>query len=766
MPQTHAHDHGHQGEGASCCRAGETTFAAQNRPDGAASYRLIFKIQGLDCAEEVDILRREIGPLVGGEDHLDFDVLNGKMMVAADASTVSAEAIRAAVARTGMRAVEWQKGKQAPQPADERRRRMQTGLTAASGAFALIGVVLHAWIAGSLSAPFGEGLGRSIPLPAIAAYAAAIVLGGRYVAVKAWYAARRLRPDMNLLMTIAVVGAILIGDWLEAATVAFLFALSLSLESWSVGRARRAIAALLELAPPIARLVDPDGVEHDVLAAEVPVGARFVVKPSERIPLDGRVIKGSSAVDQAPITGESIPVSKQPDSEVFAGTINGDGALVIESTKRAEDTTLAHTIKLVEAAQSRRSRSEQWVEKFARVYTPAVMVLAIAVAIVPPLILGGVWDAWFYRALVLLVIACPCALVISTPVSIVAALAAAARAGVLVKGGAYLELPGRLRAIAFDKTGTLSAGHPTVLALQPLNGHSEDELLARAAALEARSGHPLAKAIVEFAGSRGVVPLPAEDVQILPGKGVTGMFQGRSFWLGSHRYLEERAQETAELHDQAESFERQGRTVVVIGNDTHVCGLIAIADAVRPETAGAIRALRRAGIEHLVMLTGDNQATAESIGKEVDIAEIRAELLPADKVDAVEALVAKHGIVAMVGDGVNDAPAMASSSLGIAMGEVGSDAAIEAADVALMSDDLSKLPWLVDHSRRTLGIIRQNIGFSLGVKAIFAALTFSGLASLWGAIAADTGASLIVVANGLRLLRPRAARFGQPNQKD
>jgi len=756
MPQAQTQDHEHSAEGAGCSQADEAASAGAT-PGGGREYRLTFKIQGMDCAEEIAVLRREIGPLVGGGDHLDFDILNGKMMIAADAGMSSAEAIRAAVARTGMRAEEWRPDRPSSAPSDEGRRRTQAAFTAASGTLVIIGAALHAWFAGSLGAAFGEGLGRSVPIPAMAAYTIAIVFGGRYVVVKAWYAARRLRPDMNLLMTVAVVGAILIGDWLEAATVAFLFALSLALEGWSVGRARRAIAALLELAPPIVRLVDARGLEREVPAGAVSVGARFVVKPGERIPLDGRVAMGTSAVNQAPITGESIPVSKEPNSEVFAGTINGEGVLEIESTKRAEDTTLAHIIKLVEAAQSRRSPSEQWVEKFAKVYTPAVMLLAIAVALMPPLFLSVPWDVWFYRALVLLVIACPCALVISTPVSIVSALAAAARAGVLVKGGAYIELPGRLKAIAFDKTGTLSEGRPVVLAVRPLNGHSEEELLARAVALEARSGHPLARAIMEYAAERGIEPAPAEDVRILPGKGVTGKFDGRDFWLGSHRYLEERAQETAELHDLAEAFQRQGRTVMAIGNETHVCGLIAIADTVRPQTAASLKALRHAGVEHLVMLTGDNQATAESIGKQIGIKEIKADLLPADKVAAVEALVAAYGFTAMVGDGVNDAPAMASASLGIAMGAAGSDAAIEAADIALMSDDLSKLPWLVAHSRRTLRIIRQNIAFSLAIKAVFVLLTFIGLASLWGAIAADMGASLLVVANGLRLLRVGSA---------
>ena len=733
---------------AGCCGTGSTASG------DLAPALLAFKISGMDCAEEVAVLRREIGPLVGGDDRLSFDILNGRMLIGADAAPVSAARIRAAVARTGMNAEEVP-ARQPAGPARSPRARGQSAVALASGLLLALGMALHAWIAGDFWAAFeiGGNRGSGMPVPVLVAYTAAIVFGGRYVAVKAWYAARRLRPDMNLLMTVAVIGGIAIGEWLEAATVAFLFALSLALESWSVGRARRAIGALLELAPPVARLIDVAGVEREVAAIEVSVGARFIVKPGERIPLDGRVVAGSSAVDQAPITGESIPVAKQPGTEVFAGTVNGEGALEVESTKRAEDTTLAQTIRLVETAQSRRSPSEQWVEKFARVYTPAVMVLAIAVAIIPPLALAATWEPWIYRALALLVIACPCALVISTPVSIVASLAAAARTGVLVKGGAYIEMPGRLRCIAFDKTGTLTQGRPVVVNLQAFNGHSENDLLARAAALEARSAHPLARAITEFAAARGVAPTPAEDVQNMPGKGVSGTFQGRSFWLGSHRFLEERGQETAEVHDLAETFERQGYTVVAIGNEQHVCGVVAIADAVRPEAADSLNGLRRAGIQHLVMLTGDNEATAASIGRQVGVDEIKAELLPADKVAAIEALVGRYGAVAMVGDGVNDAPAMASASLGIAMGAAGSDAAIEAADIALMSDDLSKLPWLISHSRRTLSIIRQNIFFSLLVKAVFVVLTFAGLASLWGAIAADTGASLLVVGNGLRLLR-------------
>jgi len=706
--------------------------------------------------EEVATLRREVGPLVGGDDRLAFDVLNGRMMVLEGAEGISAEEVREAVRRTGMTAVEWHEDDEESMRASERHHHMQARLTSLSGLSVLAGLALHVWLAGG----FAEALrlfaghdGQPMPLPEVVAYALAIGFGARFVVVKAWYAARGMRPDMNLLMVIAVAGAVGIGEWFEAAAISFLFALSLLLESWSVGRARRAIAQLLDLAPPVVRLKLNSGEEREVPAAEAPVGSRFVVKPGERIALDGRVASGTSAVNQAPITGESVPVSKEPGAEIFAGTINGEGALEVESTKAAEDTTLARIVRLIEEAHSRRASAEQWVEKFARVYTPAVIVLAIAVFLLPPLLFGGVWDDWFYRALVLLVIACPCALVISTPVSIVSALAASARQGVLVKGGTYIEQPAHLRAIAFDKTGTLTRGEPAVVGVVPLNGHTEQELLERAAALEARSTHPLAQAIVDYAGQIGVDAKPAEGAQVLPGKGVTGRFRDEEFWLGSHRYLLERGQETPAVSERAEALEREGRTVVVIGNKTHICGLIAVADTVRPGAPRVIESLRGLGIAHLIMLTGDNRSTGEAIAREVGIDEVHAELLPEDKIAAVEKLVSKYGTVAMVGDGVNDAPAMARASFGVAMGAMGSDAAIETADIALMTDDLAKLPWLVGHSRRTLAIIRENIVFSLGVKGVFVVLTFAGFATLWGAIAADVGASLLVVANALRLLR-------------
>ena len=749
MTTAHNHNKAQSREGAGCCAPGGMAAA------DSGAYRFVFKVDGLDCAEEVAVLRRGVGPLVGGEDRLAFDVLSGRMMVLDGADKVSLEEVLKAVRRTGMSAVEWRKDDKDADRASDKRRRAQARLTALSGLALLAGLAVHVWLAGGLAEALRLFAGRDggpMPTAELAAYALAIGFGGRYVVVKAWYAARSLRPDMNLLMVIAVTGAAVIGEWFEAAVVSFLFALSLLLEGWSVGRARRAIAKLLDLAPPSVRLKLADGEEKDIPAAEVSVGSRFIVKPGDRIALDGRVTAGLSAVNQAPITGESVPVSKEPGDDVYAGTINGEGALEVESTKAANDTTLARIIRLIEEAQGRRAHAEQWVEKFARIYTPAVIIFAIAVFVLPPLVFGGAWDDWFYRALVLLVIACPCALVISTPVSIVSALAAAARNGVLIKGGAYIEQPAGLKAIAFDKTGTLTRGQPEVVGVAPLGEHSAEELLERASALEARSTHPLARAIVDYGRRIGVAPAPAEDVRVLPGKGVAGRFRGEEFWLGSHRYLVERRQETAEVNAQAREFEREGRTVVVIGNESHVCGLIAVADTVRPAAAGVIEALRRLGVAHLVMLTGDNLATAKAIAAEVGIDEVKAELLPEDKVAAVEELVSKYGTVAMLGDGVNDAPAMASASFGIAMGAMGSDAAIETADIALMTDDLEKLSWLIGHSRRTLAVIRQNITFSLGVKAVFVVLTFAGYATLWGAIAADVGASLLVVANALRLL--------------
>lgn len=713
--------------------------------------RAQYRVTEMDCVEEVAALKAELSPLPGVE-ALSFDVINRKMIVEFDDATITSDAIVSAVAKAGMRAEPWIIG-EAVEKGGFWQRWNRTITTAVSGLFVISGIAIT-WIWYGWRAVVG-GTEHSLPIAVKLCFLGAIAAGVWHVAPKAWRSLVRFRPDMNLLMTVAIVGAIVLGEFLEGATVAFLFAVSLALESWSVGRARRAIASLMSLSPDVASVLDADGRETGTDVKLVAVGSTIVVRPGEKIPLDGKVVKGDTTVNQAPITGESTPVPKSPGSEVYAGTINEDGAVEVTTTKLAEDTTLAQIIKMVGDAQSKRSPSEQWVETFARYYTPAVMVLAMVVIVVPPLLFGGSWQQWFYEGLVLLVIACPCALVISTPVSIVAALTAAASKGVLVKGGLYMEAPAHLLAIAVDKTGTLTEGRPAVREVVPLSGHDEHELLEIAAAIEIRSEHPLAKAIVREASNRGIQPAAASDYQAIKGKGATAVLNGKLVWLGSHRLLEERGQETAEMHERLAKLESEGASVVVIGEDRRVCGMIGLADRVRDDAKLAIRKLKAAGIRQIVMLTGDNQGTAEFVARETGIDEFRAGLLPQDKVSAIEELVRKHQQVAMVGDGVNDAPAMARSTLGIAMGAMGTDAALETADIALMNDNLLGVAWLVRHSRRTLSIIRQNIFLSLGVKAVFVILTLAGHASLWAAIAADTGASLLVIFNGLRLLRPK-----------
>ncbi|HYL15870.1 MAG TPA: heavy metal translocating P-type ATPase [Terriglobales bacterium] len=712
-----------------------------------------FRIHGLDCAEEVTILKREIGSLVGGEDNLVFDIMSGKMTLTAAANNVPVHELLSRIGATGMRAEIWRE--EAGRAESWWERHSRATLTISSGLSVAAGVIVHAVLVGGFTRAFGsEGVGihHEVPLAARTIYVLAILCGVRFVLPKAWFALRRLRPDMNLLMTVAVVGAVLIGEWFEAATVSFLFALSLTLESWSVGRARKAVESLLSLTPPTVRLVEAAAQFREVAPETVAIGARFLVKPGERIPLDGEVVSGNSQVNQAPITGESIPVEKTASDPVYAGTVNGSGALEVRSTKPAGDTTLAHIIRMVGEAHQRRAPSERWVDRFARIYTPSVMVLAICVLLVPPMFLQQPFSDWIYRSLVLLVIACPCALVISTPVSVVAALAAAAKNGVLIKGGQFVEAPVRLKALAFDKTGTLTEGRLSVAEVVPIGEHSEARIVEVAAALESQSDHPLAAAILEYARKEDAKRLEVKNLQNIAGKGVTAEIGGASYWVGSHRYLEERAQETEEIHNLLVNKAHEGRTVVIVGSDHQVMGLLALADRVRPNAARAIADLRACGVEHVLMVTGDNRATAEAIARATGITEFQAELLPSDKVLFIESLIERYETVGMVGDGINDAPAMGRASIGIAMGAIGSDTAIETADIALMSDDLSKLPWLIRHSRRTLAIIRQNIVASLAVKAVFVILTLLGHASLWAAIAADMGVSLLVIFNALRLL--------------
>lgn len=716
---------------------------------------IVYRIRGMDCAEEIEALRRTVGRL-DGVTSLDFDLLKGTMTLAPGAAPPEDEAVRRAIRAAGLDGERLgDGGARAPESFWTRRGRLV--FCVASGLLAAAGFALHAIRHGGVAHAFtaGETGGEhAFPAATILLYAAATLTGGWKIFPKAWSSLKRLQPDMNLLMTIAVGGAIAIGQWFEAATVTFLFALALLLESWSVGRARRAIEALLNLSPPVARVVCAHhGDEEERPVESIAAGEIVAVRPGERIPLDGVVTEGSTTVNQAPITGESAPVPRAPGDEVFAGTINNDGAFRFRVSRAASDTTLARIIRMVEEAQARRAPVEQWVNRFARVYTPAMLVIAIAIAVIPPAVAGGGWMLWLYRGLVMLVIACPCALVISTPVSIVAALTLAARRGVLIKGGAFLEIPAKLKAVALDKTGTLTHGRPEVQAVIPLDGHTREELLATAAGLESFSEHPLARAVLRCATQSGVAPRPATDFRALPGKGAEAVVDGRRFWVGSHRYAHEQGVESETAHKRAAELEDAGHSVLAIGNERHVCGLISVADGIRPEARAAVRALLDAGVSHVVMLTGDNEGTAAAVAAEAGVTEYLSEMLPEDKIREVRSLVQSHGVVAMVGDGVNDAPAMAAATLGIAMGGAGTDAAIETADVTLMADDLGRVPWLIRHSRRTMRVIRQNVVFALGIKAAFMLLAAGGMATLWMAIAADMGASLLVIFNGLRLLK-------------
>jgi len=584
-----------------------------------------------------------------------------------------------------------------------------------------------------------------------------MLAGGWFLLPKAWAAVRKFRPDINLLVVVAAIGASVIGEWVEASAVVFLFGVAEWLEGWADRRARRATEALLELAPKIA-VVKRDGRFVEVPVDEVALGETVATKSGMSIPLDGEVISGESSVNQAPITGESVPVDKKPGDTVFAGTINGEGSLEIKVTKTTGDTTLARIIRLVAEAQEQKAPTQRFVDVFARYYTPAVTAVALLVFLVPPLLMGGDWNTWLYRACVLLIIACPCALVISTPVSIVAGLTALARRGVLVKGGAHLETIGRLKGLAVDKTGTITEGKPQVLAVELVNAADEAAVMGIAAAIDDHSAHPLAKAVVAYAKAKEISFSRASNYQARSGRGAEGVIDGHAYFVGNHRFAHELGVCSEDIEARLGAIEAKGQSVVVVGHRPHdgckgeVLGIIAIGDTLRPNAKAAVAALHAAGVEQVIMLSGDNQRTANFIAKQVGIDEARGDLLPDDKVAAVKALREKYGVVGMVGDGVNDAPAMATANIGIAMGAAGTDAAIETADIALMQDELAKIAETIRLGRRTLGIIHFNISFALGLKVIFLLLTLFGYASLWFAILADTGATLLVIANALRLL--------------
>ena len=696
----------------------------------------VFKIEGMCCVSEVKLLEQRLKGLQGLE-ALHADVVGQRLRVQYDAAKLTTARISEAVAQTGMRAwLEHEEARLTP-PSRWRER-----------VIALSGISIGAGLA--MQAAGVTGVFAWLP------FLAAVALAGSQTVGRAWSSLVARRLDIHVLMMVAVVGAVVLGEWAEAASVVFLFALAQILETRAMERARGAIRALMDLAP-VEALVRRGGHDTIVPVDQVRVADVIVVRPGEKIPLDGIVRAGDSFVNQAPITGESLPVDKAAGDEVFAGSINGRGALEVEVTRLRKDSTLARIIHLVETAQSQRAPSQTFVDRFARIYTPIVLTLAVAIAVIPPIVIdptaGVVWSNWIYRALVLLVISCPCALVISTPVSIVSALAAAARKGVLIKGGARLEQLASVRCIAFDKTGTLTRGRLRVTDVVSLNGAGRAEILALAASIEIRSEHPIGRAIVERAKAEALALLPVERVVALPGRGAQGFVRQQAVIVGNHRLIEERGLCGPDVEAALSSLAAAGRSGVVVAMDNAPIGVVGVADEVREAATETVALLSEHGIERVVLLTGDHPAAARALASSVGITEFRAELLPEDKLAAVDELRARHGALAMVGDGVNDAPALAAADVGIAMGVAGTDAALETADVALMADELAKIPFAIRLSRATARNIRVNIAFSIGLKAAFLALAIAGVATLWMAVVADTGASLIVIANALRLLR-------------
>lgn len=591
-------------------------------------------------------------------------------------------------------------------------------------------------------------VGEKSPIT-ITLFVAAIVIGGTEIFIVGFKNIVKLDFDMKTLMTIAIIGAAIIGEWKEAAVVVFLFAVSEALEAYSMDKARQSIRSLMDIAPPNATIRRQNQL-LEVLTADIQIGDVLIVKPGEKIAMDGVVVQGKSAINQAAITGESIPVSKTLGDEVFAGTLNDTGALEVEVTKHIEDTTIAKIIHLVEEAQAEKAPSQQFVDRFAKYYTPAIMVIALLIAVIPSLITGN-WGHWVYQGLAVLVVGCPCALIISTPVAIVTAIGNAAKQGVLIKGGIHLEELGHVEAIAFDKTGTLTKGIPSVTS-SSLQSLGNIDVLAYITAVERSSQHPLANAVIKFADTQNTLQLESTNFQSVTGKGVVADVNGSKVQIGSIRWITEETATSPAIENEMNALQTAGNSLIVAAIDGQFAGYIAIADQLREDTSEVLQKLKKLGIKKLLMLTGDAKPTAEAIGDQLPLDEVKADLMPADKLVEIKQLKQRYKI-AMVGDGVNDAPALASASVGIAMGGAGTDTALETADVALMADDLEKLPYTVGLSRKTLRIIKQNITFALALKVIALLLVIPGWLTLWIAIFADMGATLIVVFNSLRLIR-------------
>jgi Cd2+/Zn2+-exporting ATPase len=733
QPVQKKHDHG--GHGDSCCSskvAAPSLIKLSETPTAGARLSS-FRIDAMDCPTEQTLIENKLGKLVGVQ-QLEFNLINRVLGVTHDLPSTAP--IIDAIKSLGMQAEPLEQGAEPSAPVPEKKPWWPLAL---SGIGALAAEVIH--------------FTSAAPNWVVAVIALISILsGGLGTYKKGWIALKNLNLNINALMSIAVTGAILIGQWPEAAMVMFLFTVAELIEAKSLDRARNAIGGLMQMTPEQATVQQADGrwIAQDVKTIEL--GARVRVRPGERIGLDGEVVSGSSTIDQAPITGESLPVEKTVGDKVFAGTINQAGSLEYSVTAAANNSTLARIIHAVEQAQGARAPTQRFVDSFSKIYTPAVFILALAVAVIPPLFMGALWFDWIYRALVLLVVACPCALVISTPVTIVSGLAAAARKGILVKGGVYLEGGYKLDYLALDKTGTITHGKPVQTDYLSLDPTADASAPAIAAALAGRSDHPVSLAIANAAVDKQLAPLTVDNFEALAGRGVRGEINGQVYHLGNHRLVEELNLCSPALEEKLFALEKQGKSVVLLLDKSGPLALFAVADTVKESSREAIQQLHELGIKTL-MLTGDNIHTAQAIAAQVGIDEAKGDLLPTDKLQAIDALYARGHNVGMVGDGINDAPALARAEIGFAMAAAGTDTAIETADVALMDDDLRKIPTFIRLSRQTSSILKQNIALALVIKAIFLGVTFAGIATMWMAVFADMGVSLLVVFNGLRLLR-------------
>ena len=720
---------------------------------GKAGASAVFSLGGMDCPTEEKLVRDKLSRLPGVLS-VECDLMRRTLTVRHEPAALPAVSEALASLNMGAKLLDAQSGERDVIPAPA----IPWGRLAVAGAFAALSEgfeLIHEWQA----RPFGYdpsawtigGYPVLEWLPLLFAVLA-IALGGLTTYKKGWLAVSNFNLNINALMSVAVTGAVIIGQYPEAAMVMVLFNLSEAIEAKALDRARNAIKGLLALAPDTATVLGRDGAWTETDIREVAVGSRVRVRPGEKIALDGVIVSGISTVNQAPITGESLPVEKKAGDAVYAGTINESGSFEFEVTALATASTLARIIHAVEEAQGSRAPMQRFVDAFARYYTPAVFLIALGAAIVPPLFMGAEWLASVYTALVILVIGCPCALVISTPVSIVSGMAAATRYGILIKGGMFLEQGRLLKWLALDKTGTITHGKPRQNDFVRVGGREDRGVIALAASLAARSDHPVSKAIAEQAAQSGVSLLPVEGFAAIPGQGVRGVINGGLWHLGNRRMVEELKKDDPALEKEILRLEREGKTVVALVGEKGVEGLFAVADTVKESSLHAMKELKALGVK-TVMLTGDNEHTAAAIARQVGVDDFRANLLPEDKLRIVEELERTGGQVGMVGDGINDAPALAKAHIGFAMAGGGTDTAIETADVALMDDDLRKIPRFIRLSKSTYTILVQNITLALGVKALFFALTFTGHATMWMAVFADVGTALLVVANGLRAMR-------------